>query len=116
MTASIDDAITVLQNMVIGLNALTQTIQNVEGQATSEGISTATLLKKGAGRVVRISVTTAGTTVGSIYDAASAALVGTANLVAVIPIAAGVVDISMPVQNGIVIVPGTSQVVSVSYS
>lgn len=114
--ASIDDIVQVAQNLVIAVNNLAQSFLSVEGQATYENISATTLVKRGKGRVVRVSVTTAGTTAGSVYDTASTSLTGAASLMATIPNTLGVTLISMPFQNGLVITPGASQVISVSYS
>lgn len=85
------------------------------GAFSQYDISTTTLLKSASGVLYRISVTTAGTTTGAIYDTNATGSVGASNLVAVIPEAVGVYEFIWPCQTGIVVVPGTSQVISVAY-
>ena len=75
----------------------------------------AVLIKSASGVLYRVSVTTAGTTTGAIYDTNATGSIGASNLVAVIPEAVGVYEFIWPCQTGIVVVPGTSQVLSVSY-
>lgn len=85
------------------------------GAFVQYNISTSTLIKSASGVLFRVSVTTAGTTTGAVYDTNATGSVGAANLVGVIPEAVGVYEFVWPCQTGIVVVPGTSQVLSVSY-
>ena len=85
------------------------------GAFSQYDISITTLLKSASGVLYRISVTTAGTTTGAIYDTNATGSIDASNLVAVIPEAVGVYEFIWPCQTGIVVVPGTSQVLSVSY-
>lgn len=86
------------------------------GAFVQYNISTsAVLIKSASGVLFRVSVTTAGTTTGAVYDTNATGSVGASNLVAVIPEAVGVYEFVWPCQTGIVVVPGTSQVLSVSY-
>ena len=85
------------------------------GAFSQYDISTATLIKSASGVLYRVSVTTAGTTTGAIYDTNATGSIDASNLVAVIPEAVGVYGFIWPCQTGIVVVPGTSQVLSVSY-
>lgn len=78
-------------------------------------ISATTLIKSVSGVLFRVSVTTAGSTTGSLYDTNATGSIGASNLAAVIPSAVGVYEFLWPCQTGIVIVPGTGQVLSVSY-
>ena len=77
-------------------------------------ITAATVVKTGVGRVVKISVTTAGAA-GAVYDFAAATGFGAANLIAAIPAVVGIYTLEWPVGTGIVIAPGAAQVVSVTY-
>lgn len=88
---------------------------NGDGWLSSLNISASGVVKATAGAIVRISVTTAGSTPGSVYDAATTGTASAANLIAVMPNTVGVTYLNWPVTNGIVISPGASQVVSVSY-
>lgn len=79
-------------------------------------VTAATVIKATPGTVFRVSVTTAGSAAGSVYDAATTAGDVAANLVASIPDSVGVIDLTWPCATGILVVPGTGQTVSVSYS
>ncbi len=79
-------------------------------------ITAATVVKASPGTIWNVNVTVAGTTVGGVYDFAAATGEASANLVAAIPDVVGSVDLVFPCKTGILIVPGTGQVVSVSFS
>lgn len=87
-----------------------------KGAKTVLNISADTVIKNVKGRVARVSVLTAGSAPGFIYDSATVAGASAANLVASIPNTVGVYDIDMPMSNGIVYVHGTAQVIAVSYN
>lgn len=112
--SSLSDILTATKNIVTALNQLGQTYSGVVGSKITAGISAATLVKKGEGRIARVSVTVAGSAAGSIYDASDAA--STTRKIWVIPNTLGITEINMPVNNGIVVAPGTGQTVSISYS
>lgn len=76
--------------------------------------STGAVAKLGAGVVGKISVTTAGAA-GAVYDYATVAGVGAANLIGVIPATVGVYSFDWPVSTGIVVIPGAAQVVSATF-
>ena len=84
------------------------------GVKTALGVSASTVIKAGPGRIGRVSVTTAGAA-GAIYDSLTVAGVGASNLIAVIPATVGIYTVDFPVTNGIVYVPGASQVASFGY-
>jgi hypothetical protein len=112
--ASISDILTATKNIVTAINQLGQTYLQVVGSNMDTEITSATLVKQGQGRLARISVTVAGSAAGAVYDAPSAS--ATTNMICVIPNTLGVTEINMPVNNGIVVAPGTGQTVSISYS
>lgn len=112
--ASPTDILTTLKNIVTAISNAAQTYLNVQGALSYSDISTASLIHTGPGRVCNVIVTTAGTTTGSIYDANSAA--ATTNKVYVIPNTVGVYVVNFPINYGIVVAPGTGQVVSISHS
>ena len=87
----------------------------IQGNQALNGVSASTVVKVGVGRVVRVNVTTAGA-VGAIYDSASIAGVASTNLIADIPATVGTYFFDWPFLNGLVYVPGSSQVVSISYN
>lgn len=85
------------------------------GNASSLDISAAAVVKASPGTLYRISVTTAGTTAGSANDVATVAGVAAANLICEIPNTVGVTELVWPCGAGIVITPGTGQIISVSF-
>jgi hypothetical protein len=80
-------------------------------------VSAATVIKAAPGTVGTVSVVTAGSSVGGVYDLAVTTGYDAANQVGTIPEAVGTYPFfSFPCFAGILIVPGTGQVVSVSFS
>ncbi len=112
--ASLSDLLTAAKNVVTAINQLGQTYLQVQGSKFYSGITAATLIQSGQGRVARVSVIVAGSSAGAIYDASASSV--TTNQVWVIPNTVGVTEISLPVNNGIVVTPGTGQTVAISYS
>jgi len=86
------------------------------GLASVLNISVATVVKAAPGRVAKISVTTAGSAAGTLNDFTTTSGAAAANEIAVIPNTVGVYSFDWPCANGIVITPGSGQVVSVSYA
>lgn len=88
----------------------------VGGDKWYPDISSATVVKASAGRCVRVSVITAGTTPGLVYDNnATGASNTTANQFGTIPNTVGTTEFEWPCGAGIVVVPGTGQVVAVAF-
>jgi hypothetical protein len=112
--ASISDIMTVLQHLVQATNNYTQAFLNVNGASTTEGIVAPTVVKATPGRLAKISVIVAGSAPGVAYDS-SILGVTTAPLCG-IPNTLGVFTIGMPTDTGLLIVPGTGQTLSVSWS
>lgn len=112
--ASVSDILTATKNIVTALNQLGQTYLQVQGSKLYSDITAATLVQTGQGRVARVSVVSTGGASGAIYDANSAT--ATTDQIWVIPSTAGVTEINLPVNNGIVVAPGVGQTVAISYS
>lgn len=112
--SSLSDLLTVTQNLVQSVNGLAQNYFNVQGNGRVAAVASTTQAKIGQGRVCVMSVLVAGSTTGSIYDAATVS--ATTNKIAVIPNTVGIYVVNIPVQYGVVVAPGASQVVTVSYS
>ncbi len=140
--ASLDDLLTATKNIVVAINGASSSGTNivtaldtlnttlaatntalatlntsylgVAGTTTVNTINAATLVRTGAGRLCRVSITTAGSTNGTIYDSTSTG--APTHPIWAIPATLGLVDVSIPVTTGIVVVPGTGQVVTVTYS
>lgn len=116
MSASPSDIMTTLKNIVLALNEASNIYRQVQGISTAEKISAPTVIKSSPGRVASVSVTTAGSTAGTMYDAVS--LTDTTSPFYIIPAAIGTTPyiVNLPTDSGIVVVPGTGQVLTVSFS
>lgn len=112
--ASLTDILTAAKNFVTALNQIGQVMVSISGAQVTTNITAATLVKSGQGWVARVSVVNAGSAAGAIYDAASAT--ATTNKLWTIPTTAGITEINLPVNNGIVVAPGTGQTIVISYS
>ncbi len=112
--ASLDDLLTAAKNIATAINSAAQTYANIQGVQTQANISTTTLVSAKAGRVAMLSITTGGAANGTIYDTNAAN-----NLVRpiyTIPNTIGIVFVNLSVSYGIVVVPGSGQTISLSYS
>ena len=107
------DIMGVLKNVVTAINGWATTELNINGNQSACGITSATLVKGSAGRVAVLSVIVAGSA-GKIYDAIS--LTDTSRPICVIPATAGVTQVNITCQFGIVVAPGSGQTASVGYS
>ena len=112
--ASLSDLLTAVKNIVLALATLTQDYLNVQGQVNAPNLTSPTIVKATAGRIAVVSVITAGTSTGKIYD--SATLAASTKILGIIPTAVGVYPVNLPASFGILVVPGTGQAVTVSYS
>ncbi len=84
--------------------------------STKLDITAQTVVKASPGKLFTVSVTTAGSTAGTVNDSATVAGIAAANLVGSFE-AVGVYPFyDWPCAAGIVITPGTGQVLSVSFS
>jgi hypothetical protein len=111
-SVSLSDILTATKNVVTALNNAYQAYLNVQGQTSLADISKSTVVKKTAGRIATVSILTAGSTQGVIYDSNS----GNKNPIFIIPNTVGFQFVNFPVSTGILVVPGTGQIVSISYS
>jgi hypothetical protein len=85
-----------------------------KGAVTSLNVTSTAVIKSGSGRIVKLIVNTLGSGSPAVYDGASTSGNTAANLIYSIT-TTGVIDLDFPVASGIVIAPGTSGVISVSY-
>lgn len=84
--------------------------------ASKLNITAQTVVKASPGKLFTVSVTTAGTTAGTANDAATTGAVAASNLIGSFE-AVGLYEFQeWPCANGIVITPGTGQVLSVSFA
>jgi len=114
--ASLDDILTTQKNGVQGINSVNSTTLNLAGKLNSYEISSSTYLETTLGWVAKVSVIVAGSATGTIYDASSVSGAVTGKRLAIIPNTVGIYTINMPVNNGIVVTPGSGMIVAVSYS
>lgn len=86
------------------------------GNLSLLNLSATTHLNRVNGVICRVNVTTAGSTTGALYDYNSTSGYGPGNLIGVIPETVGSYEFDFPFFLGLVYVPGTSMVASISYS
>jgi len=86
------------------------------GNANLLNITAAAVVKATPGTIYNVSVTTAGSAPGAVHDVATVGAAAAANLVASIPNTVGNYSLIFPCATGIVVTPGTGQVLSVSYN
>ena len=112
-SVSLSDILTAGKNLVTAINTGVSTYLGLRGLQLFYGVTAATAVSVGAGRVSKISVTS-GTGGGMAYDSKSAS--NLTNPLFAIPTVVGVYVIDMPFNNGLVIAPGASTSVSGAYS
>ena len=119
--ANLDDIVTVLKNGVVAMNDLTaslnafrQSYSSFVGSKTYLGITDDSLVYTGAGRLVSVLVT--GTNGGTIHDAATVATATAANVIYNLPTTANLYQVNVPFFEGLVVNPGSSVTVSLTYS
>jgi hypothetical protein len=114
MAVSLSDILTAVKNIVTALNNAAQTYSNVNGLQSNANIISATVVKNGSGRLATVSIVVGGSANGTIYDANST--VSTSLPIFTIPNTPGVIFANIPVTYGILVIPGSGQTVTVSYS
>ena len=114
MAVSLSDILTATKNIVTALNNAAQTYLNVNGISTQINIKTPTLVKNGAGRVATVSIVDGGTANGTIYDSNS--ITSLTNPIFTVINTSGIIFVNCPVGNGIVVIPGAGQNITVTYS
>ena len=112
--AGLSDILTAAKNVVTAINGVAQSYLDVQGIRTAQTLTAATLVSTMGGRVASVSITVAGSGTGAIYDCNF--LASPTRQIFTIPNTVGIVVVNLPVTYGIVVVPGTGQTVSVSYS
>jgi hypothetical protein len=120
--ANLDDIVTVLKNGVVAMNDLTaalnsfrQIYNEIVGNNTYLGTTDDSLVYTGAGRLVNVMVT-AGTSGGTIHDAATVATATASNVIFNLPTSVGLTQVNVPFFEGLVVNPGSGVTVSLTYS
>lgn len=88
---------------------------NGDGWYSALNVTSSSVLKTSSGGVVRIIVNSAPAATGGIYDSATLGGANASTLIYTLPAAAGIYYLNFPTFNGLVVNPGQSGVVSVSY-
>ena len=83
---------------------------------TTENISVPTVVKSSKGRVASVSVTTAGSGNGVIYDSSQLTVLTAPIYVIPGAISPEPYNVNLPVDSGIVAVPSAGQVIAVNWS
>jgi hypothetical protein len=112
--ASLSDLLTTAKNIASAINGVAQTYVAVQGARIQQNITASTVVSTAAGRLAMVSVTTAGSAHGMIYDSADAS--NLTRPIYHIDKVEEVIFANLPVVYGILVVPGTGQAVTVSYS
>lgn len=112
--ASLSDILSAIQNLVRAINNAATQYLNIAGSANFGPVSSATVVKASAGRICEISIISAGTSVGYVYDSANIST--TTKPMVVLPNIVGTYKVTFPFSFGILVVPGAAQSVSGSYS
>lgn len=86
------------------------------GTLNSYDITAATVIKASPGRIVKVIVQVAGSGTGTVNDCITTAAAAITNQISTIPETVGPIALDWPCTTGIVVVPGTGQTLSVSYS
>jgi|HubBroStandDraft_6_1064221.scaffolds.fasta_scaffold629306_2 hypothetical protein len=86
-----------------------------QGAKNLSNISAATVVKATPGTLLTVQVITAGSAPGTINDVPTTGGAVAANQIGTIPNQVGVTQYGVPFLTGLVIVPGSGQVVSVSF-
>lgn len=125
--ATLDDILTTQKNGVVAINALTTALgsfltayQSATGTMTAPGIASTTgyLVAQGSGRVATVNVLVAGSAPGFIYDLSAIPSTGlpSSSIIAVLPNTIGTYPVNVMYSNGIIVVTGTGQTISLTYS
>lgn len=104
-----------MNDLTAALNAFRQAYSGFVGNNTYLGITDDSLVYTGAGRLVNVMVT-AGTAGGTIHDAATVAEATAENVIFNLPTTTGLTQVNVPFFDGLVVNPGTSVTVSLTYS
>lgn len=115
MSVSLSDILTAAKNVVTAINGLVTTYLGLQGVQVANGITTTTLVTTKAGRLSKLSVMSSGTgSAGTAYDSNSTS--NLTNPICAISSTAGVYVVDIPFVNGLVIVPGASDTITVVYT
>jgi hypothetical protein len=113
-TSSMSDILSAVKNIVLAITTEADDFLSVNGKTNLCAITSPTIVKTTQGRLASVSVIVAGSAQGMIFDGNT--LASTANPICPIPAIIGVFKANLPVNFGILVVPGSGQTVSVFFS
>jgi hypothetical protein len=91
-----------------------------EGELSALNVASATVIKAGSGHVGKLIIQSVGTANGSVNDCLTTAQVNTSNQLIALTTAGlsamQVIPLTFPFKTGLVVTPGTGQVIAVSYT
>lgn len=118
MAKSLDDIFTTAQNIVTQITAMSTTWRRVAGTITSNTVDDTAdvLVVVGTGRLVNISIIDGGSGDGLIYNTSAISMLPDAGRLAVVRQTIGVFPINVLYTAGLVISPGTGQILNITYS
>lgn len=114
--ASLDDILTVQKNGVVAINAFNQVTQRGQGSSTSLTVSANTTITSTKGYLVRASVTVAGSSNGTIYNATSNTTAIASNALCIVPNSVGIHELGLVYNAGLYVVPGTGQSLNLTFT
>lgn len=118
MARSLDDIFTTAQNIASGLFNLATAWGKVAGTITSLTVDDTAdvLITAGTGRLVNMSVIEGGSGTGLIYNSSVVTSLLDSARLALVPTVEGVYQINVLYTAGLVISPGTGQILNITYS
>jgi hypothetical protein len=114
--ASLDDILTTQKNGVVALGAIQKTLNANIATYTTPVATATTFVIAGTGRLARISILVAGSTTGFVHNSATPSGATSSNALVACPNTIGVYEANVVFNSGLVIVPGTGQSVSITYT
>jgi hypothetical protein len=115
MPASLDDILTAQKNGVIALNAIQQALASEVATVTTAVATSSTFVVAGKGRLLRVSILVAGSTTGFVHNSATPTGGAASNALVACPNTIGVYEANVVFSAGLLIEPGTSQSISITY-
>lgn len=109
------NGVVAMNDLTAALNAFLQAYSGFVGAKTYLGVTDDSLIYIGSGRLVNVMVT-AGTAGGTIHDAATVAGANASNVIFTIPTNTGITQVNVPFFDGLVVNPGSSVTVGITYS
>jgi hypothetical protein len=116
MAASLDDILTTQKNGVVALGAIQRALNADIATYTTPVATGSTFVIAGSGRLLRVSVLVAGSTTGFVHNSATPTGAAASNALVACSNTIGVYEANVVFNAGLVIVPGTGQSVSITYT